>query len=142
MQFSIGLRYVTMALVMLAPAAARAQTTSDVAEITGCLCQERAVAALSADMSAKTQALDAIRRQLADLDAQLVHERPLVEVNNPDSVARYKALLEHRDAVYHQSVGAVVTDADQAVARYNAQVNEYNSRCANRPFSSDVVARI
>jgi multidrug resistance efflux pump len=142
MQIGSRLRYLAMTLAMLAPAAAHAQMVNDPAEISSCLCLQQAVAALSADMSAKTQALDAVRRQLADLDRQLVQQRPLVQVNNPDSVARYKALLEQRDGVYQQSVGSVVTDADQAVARYNARVNEYNARCANRPFNSDVVARV
>jgi len=85
-------------------------------------------------MSAKTRALDEVRRQLADLDAQLASERPQVDVNNPDSVARYKALLERRDAGYRQSIGPIGADADAAVARYNARVNEYNGQCANRPF--------
>ncbi len=129
-------------LVSVAPGAAWAQGSSDRAEIAACLCLQQAVATLSADMSAKTQALDTVRKELAGLDAQLVSERPRVEVNNPNSVGRYKALLEHRDDVYRQSTGSVVTDADQAVARYNARVNEYNSRCANHPFNSQVMAQV
>jgi hypothetical protein len=91
-------------------------------------------------MSAKNQALDAVTRHLADLDSQLAHEKPQVNVHNPDAVARYKALLEQRDAAYRQSVGQVHADATQATARYNARVNEYNARCANRPFNSALVA--
>ena len=128
--------------IAVAPGAAWAQGSTNLAEINACLCLQQAVATLSADMSGKTQTLDAVRRELANLDAQLVSDRPRVEVNNPDSVGRYKALLEHRDDVYRQSVGSVVTDADQAVARYNARVNEYNARCANHPFNSQMMAEV
>jgi hypothetical protein len=84
-------------------------------------------------MDAKNQALNANTQRLSDLDSQLARERPQVNVGNPDAVARYKALLEQRDAAYRQSIGPVHTDATQATARYNARVNEYNARCANRP---------
>jgi hypothetical protein len=93
-------------------------------------------------MSAKNQALDAVKNQLANLDSQLSQEKPQVNVNNPDSVARYKARLEQRDATYRQSIGPVHADAAQATARYNAGVNEYNARCANRPFNSALVAQV
>jgi hypothetical protein len=84
-------------------------------------------------MDAKAQALNATTQRLAELDAQLARERPQVNTNNPDSVARYKALLERRDAAYRQSIGSVHADAAQVTARYNTYVNEYNARCANRP---------
>ena len=99
MLFGAGLSVVTGA------ATARAQMSSDPAEITTCLCMQQGVAALSGDMSAKTQALAAVRQHLADLDAQLAQARPNVDVNNADSVARYKALLQQRDAAYQQSLG-------------------------------------
>jgi hypothetical protein len=124
------------------PSIASAQIPPEVAEIGACLCLQQAVATLSAEMNAKKQALDAVTRQLADLDAQLASERSTLNVNNPDAVARYKALLEQRDAAYRQSIGPIHADATQATARYNARVNEYNARCANRPFNSAIVAQI
>src|SRR3984893_9352035 len=126
---------------VLAPGAASAQVPlpPEAAEITACLCLQQAVSAFSADMKAKTQALDTVPRQLADLGSQLARERSTLDVNNPDAVARYKALLERRDAAYRQSIGPVHADATQATARYNARVKDYNARCANRPFSSALV---
>jgi hypothetical protein len=132
----------TLAAV-LAPAAAKAQVLPpEMAEITACLCLQRAVSAFSADMNAKKQALDTVTRQLADLDSQLARERSTLDVNNSDAVARYKALLQRRDAAYRQSIGPVHADATQATARYNARVSEYNARCANRPFNSAIVAQM
>jgi hypothetical protein len=131
------------ALVILTGAAtARAQMSSDPNEITACLCMQQGVAALSSDMSAKTQALAAVRQHLADLDAQLAQARPNVDVNNADSVARYKALLQQRDAAYQQSLGPVVANADQSTARYNSHVAQYNAQCASHQFNGDVMAQI
>ena len=112
------------------------------AEIAACLCLQQAVATLSAEMNQKTQALDAVSRQLSDLDAQLAQARANLNVNDPNAVARYKGVLEQRDAAYRQSIGPVHADATQATARYNERVNEYNARCANRPFNSALVAEI
>jgi cob(I)alamin adenosyltransferase len=134
--------------VLLAGAGARAQVPPPVvpapetAEISACLCLQQAVAVRSAEMKQKNQALDAITHQLADLDAQLAQARANLNINNPDAVARYKALLERRDDAYRQSIGPVHDDAAQATARYNARVNEYNARCANRPFNSALVAEM
>jgi hypothetical protein len=131
-------------LAVLAPGAARAQVPPppEVADITACLCLQRAVSTLSANMNAKNQALDTVTRQLSDLDAQLARDKSTINVNNPDAVAHYKALLERRDAAYRQSIGPVHTEAERATAGYNARVNEYNAHCANRPFNSAVVAQM
>lgn len=124
------------------PWSARAQMSSNPAEITACLCQQQGVATLSAAMSARTQALAAARQRVADLDAQLLQDRQHLDVNNADSVARYKALLSQRDQAYQASLGPIVSDADQATARYNAHVNQYNAQCANRIFNADLMAQL
>jgi hypothetical protein len=144
MKIGIGVRagFAAIGLAVAITGAARAQMPppSEAAAVNACLCLQQGLGALSSDMNAKTQALAAIRQHLADLDGQLSQARPTVEVNNPESVARYKALLDQRDAAYKQSTGPVVSEADQAVARYNAQVNQYNQNCANRPFDAAMMA--
>jgi hypothetical protein len=129
-------------LVVAAAGPAWAQMSSNPAEITACLCQQQAVATLSADMSAKTQALAGARQHVADLDAQLLQARQHIDVNNADSEAQYKALLTQRDQAYQASIGPVVGEADQATARYNAHVNQYNAQCANRIFDSVMMAQL
>jgi hypothetical protein len=111
------------------------------AEINACVCLQAASAALAGEKDAKAQALDAVDRQLADLNAQLASEKPGVDVNNPTSVSRYKVVLERRDATRGQ-VGPAQAAAAQAVDRYNANVDEYNRRCAGRPFNRDLWAQI
>ena len=72
------------------------------AEINACVCMQLASGTLAADKDAKSQALAAANQQLADLNAQLASARSGIDVNNPDAVARYKALLERRDAAFGQ----------------------------------------
>lgn len=137
-----GSLLVLAALSPQAWAQAAVPMSSNPAEITTCLCMEQGISTLSANMSAKTQALAAVRQRLASLDAQLAEAKRNEDVNNPSSVANEKAILAQRDAAYRQSVGPVVSDADQATARYNAEVNTYNGSCANRMFDSVVMAQI
>ena len=111
------------------------------AEINACVCMRLASGALAADQDAKSQGLAAANQQLADLNTQLAAARSGIDVNNPDAVSRYKALLERRDAAFGQ-IGPAQSAAAAAVARYNASVGEYNQRCAGRPFNSDLVAQI
>lgn len=121
---------------------ASAQMSSNPAEITACLCQQQGIATLSADMSARTQALAAARQRVADLDAQLLQARQHIDVNNAQSEEQYKQLLAQRDQAYQASIGPVVGAADQATARYNAHVSQYNAQCATRIFNADLMAQL
>jgi hypothetical protein len=121
---------------------ASAQMSNNPAEITACLCQQQGIATLSADMSTKTQALAGARRSVADLDAQLLQARQHLDVNNAQSEEQYKELLEQRDQAYKTSIGPVVGEAEQATARYNAHVNQYNTQCASRVFNADLMAQL
>lgn len=143
-RLAFGITFCLGLAAVLAPGATKAQVPlpPEMAEIRACLCLQQEVSAFAVDMNAKKQALDTVSRQLADLDSQLARDKSTVNVNNPDDVARYKALLERRDAAYRQSIGPVHADAEQATARYNAQVSEYNAHCANRPFNSAIVAQM
>src|SRR5215472_6241196 len=110
-------------------------------EINACVCMRLTSGALAADKDAKSQGLAAASQQLTDLNAQLAAARSGIDVNNPDAVSRYKALLERRDAAFAR-IDPAQSTAAAAVARYNASVAEYNQRCAGRPFNSDLVAQI
>ena len=114
----------------------------EAAEIAHCLCLQQAVSALDADMIAKQRAYDAVRDELARLDAQLQSARAGMDVNNPQSVAQFRQLLEQRDAAFKRSTGLVTGDLSSATARYNARTNEYNSRCANQPRDPNLLTQV
>jgi len=65
-----------------------------------------------------------------------------MNVNDPAAVARFRQLLEQRDAAFRRSTGLVTGDLSSATSRYNARVNEYNTRCASRPRDPGLVASV
>jgi len=112
------------------------------AEIAACLCLRQAADALGAEMTAKQRAYDALRDELARLDSQLQSERASIDVNNPQSVAQFRQLLERRDAVFRRSTGPVAADSAAAVGRYNARIGEFNARCANQPRDPVLLSQV
>jgi len=124
------------------PPIATAPASSEAAEIAACLCLGQGVSALHADMDAKQRAYDAVRDELARLDAQLQTARAGMNVDNPQSVAQFRQLLEQRDAAFKRSTGLITGDLNSATERYNARVGEFNSRCANRPRNPELLSQV
>lgn len=114
----------------------------EAAEIAACLCLGQAVAALSADMTAKQRSYDAVQDELTRLDAQLKSARARIDVDDPQSVARFRQLLEQRDAAFRRSTSLATGDLSRVIERYNSRVGEYNSRCANRPRNPELLGRV
>lgn len=100
----------------------------------GCLCLKQSMDALQSDMQARQDAYNAAQAELARLDSQLAAARAQEDVNNPQSVAQFRQLLEQRDAAYRQSNGDVITALQAATAAYNQAVGDYNTQCAGRPL--------
>jgi hypothetical protein len=131
-----------VAVAAASPAAAQVPPSPEASEIAACLCLGQAVSALSADTAARQSSYAAVQDELTRLDAQLQSERAAMDVNNPQSVARFRQLLEQRDAVFQRSTRLATGDLAGAVERYNARVNEYNARCANRPRDPVLLGRV
>jgi len=116
--------------------------SGEAGDIAACLCLRQAVDTLGADMAAKQRSRDADSDELRGLDAQLQGARAGMDVNDPAAVARFRQLLERRDAAFRRSTGLVTGDLSSVTARYNQRVNEYNARCANRPRDPGLVASV
>ena len=99
-----------------------------------CYCLKQAVDNTNADMAAKNTALADARAALDQLDQQLAALRAHVDVDNPQSVAQFKQLLEQRDAAAKLAGGPTLTDSQAATARYNDAVAAYNAQCAGQPL--------
>ena len=112
----VVLGFVRLAFCATGVAQAQVPIPNEPAEINACVCMQLASGALAADKDAKSQALAAASQQLADLNAQLASARSGIDVNNPEAVARFKALLQRRDEAYGQISPAQSVAAD-AVAR-------------------------
>jgi multidrug resistance efflux pump len=106
-----------------------------------CACLSLAVEALGADLAAKRQAYDGLQGEIGQLDNQLQSERARMDVNNPADTARFRQLLERRDALFQQSTGPAFSALSQATDRYGTRVQEYNGRCTGRPLDPGLVAQ-
>jgi multidrug resistance efflux pump len=127
------------AAAIASPTPARAQVP--VPGMLDCACLSLAVEALGADLAAKRQAYDGLQGEIGQLDNQLQSERSRMDVNNPADTARFRQLLERRDALFQRSTGPAFSDLSQATNRYGASVQEFNGRCAGRPLDPGLVAQ-
>jgi len=57
------------------------------------------------------------------------------------SVARFRQVLEQRDAAFQRSTSLATGELNGVIERYNARVSEYNARCANRPRDPVLIER-
>ncbi len=74
------------------------------ADIAACLCLRQAIDVLGTDMAAKQRDRDAVNDELSRLDVELQSARAGMDVNNPAAVARFRQLLEQRDAAFRPAI--------------------------------------
>jgi hypothetical protein len=114
----------------------------EAADIAACLCLQRAVDAAGTTMGDSQRAYDASRQEVAGLDTQLQSARASLNVDDSAAVARFRQLLERRDAVFRQSSGPLFAQYSNAVARFNERSGEFNARCANRPTNPVLLSQV
>src|SRR5882762_3106534 len=137
---------VRSAMILVAGLAAAAMVSPAMAQMPipgapDCVCLRIAVDALGADLSAKRQAYDGMQGEIGQIDNHLQAERSRMDVNSPEAIARFRQLLERRDALFRQSSGPVFGELSAATDRYGARVQDYNTRCAGRPMDPGVLAQ-
>lgn len=135
------------AMLALAVTPSRAQLppppgSPEAADIASCLCLNQEVDALNAESAAKRREYEDAYAELGQLGSQLEAERARMDVNDPAAVARFRQLLQRRDDLFRRSTTELAPSATSTAERYNARVNEYNSRCANRPRDPRLLAQV
>jgi hypothetical protein len=85
-------------------------------------------------MTAAAAALTEAKAEFARLSADLEAARARLDVNNPQAVAEFRALLAQRDEASRRAGGEVLAQSGAATDQYNAAVAEYNGRCAGHPL--------
>jgi hypothetical protein len=135
---------VAMAMTLLGLGAeARAQEVERSPEqIRGCLCQERALATLNAEVQNQSRLYEDKRQAFQQLDNQVQTARPKVNVNDRAEVEAFKRLLERRDTAADTLAGEATRSYGDAVTRYNKAVASYNSGCAGKAYDPDQLAEI
>ncbi len=142
LRWAPALSAVVGAALMSPPAWAQMPPSPEAGDIAACLCLQQSMDALGAEMGGRQQAYAASQSELAQLDAQMQSERGRMDVNNPQSVAQFRQLLERRDGIARRSSGIATGELHALTTRYNASVNEYNARCANRPRNPDLLRAV
>jgi hypothetical protein len=99
-----------------------------------CLCLKQVLDNASTDIVAKNSALAAARAELDQLDQQLSAARTSVNINDQDAVARFRQLLEQRDAAAQRAGGTTLAESQAATAAYNDAVSSFNNQCGGRPL--------
>jgi len=111
-------------------------------DIAACLCENQNVSQLKTELDQQKQAYDAAKADYDGLSAQAESSRGQVNVNDSNSIAAYRQLLERRDtAEYHFKV-EVAPPYAAAVTRYNQAVQAYNTGCATKMYDSVVLAEV
>jgi len=111
-------------------------------DIAACLCMNQNVGQLRGDVDRQRQDYDAAKANYERLSAQAESQRGQVNVNDSNSIAAFRQLLEQRDtAEYHYQV-EVEPGYAAIVARYNQAVEGYNSSCASKMYDSAVLAEV
>lgn len=136
------MRIMVMAGMAAAAIVASAVTTSaqaqmvltQPADIRACLCLQQSVTVLNGDVARQRQAHEQQRQQLDALDAEVNAQRSRIDVNNFDQVQAFKQLIERRDKAAADFAGPVTARYADAVARYNAAVNQFNGTCAGKAY--------
>jgi len=111
-------------------------------QIRGCLCQERSVGALNAEVQAQSRAYEDRRQAFQALDRQVQTTRPSVNVANQADVDAFKRLLEQRDHAADVLASDATKSYSDVVARYNQAVAAYNGNCAGKAYDPDQLAEL
>jgi len=111
-------------------------------DIAACLCQNQSVTQLRAEVDRQRQAYDTAKADYEGLSAQAEAQRGRVDVNDANSIAAYRQLLERRDAAEYHFKVEVAPPYAETVARYNQAVQAYNSGCATKMYDSAVLAEV
>jgi len=111
-------------------------------QIRGCLCQERSLAALNADVQSQSHLYEDKRQAFQQLDKEVQTARPKVNVNDRSEVDAFKRLLERRDAAADMLAGEATRNYSDAVTRYNQAVAAYNTGCAGKAYDPDQLAEL
>jgi hypothetical protein len=111
-------------------------------DIAACLCEEQNVNGLKAEVDRQKQAYDGAKANYEALNSQAEAGRAQVNVNDSNSIAAYRQLLERRDAAEYRYKVEATPAYSASVARYNQAVQAYNSGCGTKMYDSAALAEV
>src|SRR5271156_2314318 len=99
-------------------------------DVSACLCLERAIDSRQSELTVRRNEYEALAREIADAQAAIDRQRPLVDVNNQYAIDDFKRRLDALDALKARQEQVTLPDYQAAVARYNDRVAQYTQRCS------------
>jgi TolA-binding protein len=138
-------RRLTIALVSAAGLAVPAQAQSllrSPQEIGRCLCQNRVVDELKAELDRQWRLYEEARQRYAALEGQADSLRATMNVHDREQIEAFQRLLDQRDAAERTFQDQATPAYAAAVDRYNTAVATYNAGCADAVFDPDVLAQV
>ena len=121
----------SVSLATSAPAQTLLRSPQDIGR---CLCQNRAVDELRAQMDRQFRVYEESRQRYAALEDQVDAVRARMNVQDREQVESFQRLLDQRDDARRRFQDEATPPYAAAVDRYNAAVDAYNGTCANTVF--------
>lgn len=108
----------------------------EVAAARNCLCLEKSVEDRRFELEVRNGIFERARAELEASESEVARRRASVDVNDPTQIDAFRALLARRDAARAHYERNAVPEQQQAVARYNAVVDQLNAACKGRSFTT------
>lgn len=106
--------------------------TMTVDEIRDCMCRERALQALREETNVQQTRYNDARQQLQTIENQISNMRKTMNPDDDISVQILSEMIHQRDTLNTQIRTTTYPQTQDAVAKLNAAVSEYNQRCTQR----------
>ena len=131
-----------VALAAAGGAAAQQQMLRAPDQVRACLCLGQQVTQESSELAQRRRQWQEKQQQIEALNQQVAAARPKVDVNDPNAIAAFKALLARRDAAAQTFAAEDTPNYRTFAEKYNARVADFNRGCAGKVYDSVVEAQI
>ncbi len=111
-------------------------------EISHCLCQNRAVDELKAELDREFRRYEDARQRYAVLEDQVEATRARMDVHDREQIESFQRLLDQRDAAQRTFQDQATPAYNAIVERYNSAVESYNASCADTVFDPVVLEQV
>lgn len=130
---ALGVAFATPGVAQYAPVQ---PAEAEVAAARNCLCLDQAVNERKFELDVRNGIFEKALADMQSTEAEVERRRPAVNVDDPNQVDAFRSLLARRDAARSHYQLTAVPDQQQAVAQYNAVVQQLNASCQGRSFST------
>jgi hypothetical protein len=111
-------------------------------DISLCLCLQRDIASRQTALTERRNTYDHLAGEIHDARVAIARDRPHVDVNDADAIARFKQRLDELDAMTAEQDSVMLPAYQAAVTTYNQRVAQYTERCSGRALEAGPTAEV